>query len=174
MRIPNEVRTKLRARVWKEAERLGWYALTNLERSQRYDEWTNDPMVGGVLENYVDRGQVRVYIKDTLLKRYAQHRLGDPARVLRVLRIPANAAVSTEYRQPHGRALADGRLVAWGRAEEWRLVLMALHERAFGLPGMRPFAAVLLQAGRRFEAVRPTADDAARRLGVETVVWLDD
>jgi hypothetical protein len=174
MRIPNAVRTALRARVWAEAERLGWDALTNLERSQRYDVWTDDPEVGGVIERYVDKGQVRVYIKDTILKRYAQHRLGDPARVLRVLRIPADAAVAAEYRQPHGRALADGRLVAWGRAEEWRLVLMALHERAFGAPDLRPYGAVLLQAGGRFEGVSAAAGDAARRLGIEQVVWLDD
>ena len=116
MIVPSSVRASLRERVWREAERLGWEALNNADRSQRYEEWTADPEIGGVLEHYLEKSQIRVYIKDTLLKPYARIRLGDPARVMRVLRIPPEATVVTEYQQPHGRVLADGRVIAWGRA----------------------------------------------------------
>ena len=130
--------------------------------------------VAELVERYVDKAQVRVYIKDTILKPYGRRKLQDPLRSLRVLRVPEGTKVSTTYRQPHGLAFEDGRVIAWGRADDWRGVLMALHERTFGANERSPYAAVLMQAEGRFSPEdRALVEDAAKKLGVGRVVWLD-
>jgi hypothetical protein len=73
-----------------------------------------------------------------------------------------------------GRRLEDGRQIAGGRATEWKATLMALHERSFE-DGGTPHAAVFFEAGTRHTDMRArqVVEDAARKLGVERVVWLD-
>jgi hypothetical protein len=91
----------------------------------------------------MDSGKVRVYIKDTLLKDYAGHRLADDVAPLRALGFSSPFAEAEEtYVKPHGRRLLDGRIVCWGRAEDWKSILMALHERAYVRESARPHAAV--------------------------------
>lgn len=173
--VPDEVRQMLRDRVRRAAAAASWGSITNLERASLYDQWTDDPQIGGVVGRYVDRSQIRVYIKDTLLKRVAQDLLADPARAMRVLRVATETEVATEYRQPYGRAFADGRLIAWGAAEHWRLVLTAIHERAWANPALRPYGAVLMRAAGRFheDRFRAMVDDARRKLGIEKLAWLE-
>ena len=175
MSVPKKVREMLRARVWKAADDAMWDSITNADKANRYDQWTDDPQVGGVLGRYIDKGQVRVYLKDTLLKDYAQEKLADAARPLRVLRIPDTTEVASEHRKPHGRTLVDGRVICWGRADDWRLILLALHERTYCRKGLRPYAAVLMRAMGRFhdESFRDMVNDAGKKLGIEQLVWLD-
>jgi hypothetical protein len=127
------------------------------------------------LARYIDRGQVRVYLKDTLLKDYGRERLADESRPFRVLDIAATTEVAEAYIKPHGRRLRDGRVISWGRADDWKSVLMAVHERAYAREDSRPFAAVLVQSGGRFHEphVRAPIEDAASKLGIERLVWLD-
>jgi hypothetical protein len=79
------------------------------------------------------------------------------------------------YEKPHGQRLADGRVICWGRVDAWKTILLALHERTFSHRGTRPFGAVLSQASGRFNEphTRALVEDAAGKLGVERVVWLD-
>jgi hypothetical protein len=56
------------------------------------------------------------------------------------------------------------------------LVVAALHERAFGDKTRRLVAALFSNAGGRFQEadVRAMVEDAAKKLRVERVVWLDN
>jgi hypothetical protein len=168
------VREALRQRLWETADRIGWMSLSPVVKSKSYEDWTRDPQVGGLLARYIDRGQVRVYLKDTLLKDYVREHLADESRPFRVLGITDAAAVEA-YIKPHGRRLGDGRVICWGRAEDWKSVLMAVHERTYAKGNARPFAAVLMQpTGRLHEDhVRELIEDAAKKLGIERIVWLD-
>jgi len=123
----------------------------------------------------MDKGRVRVYLKDSVLKPFASAQLSDASRPLRALRIDCGEPVATVLEKPHGRIFADGRVVCWGRADEWKHVLMALHERTFGQSGLRPYGAVLLAAAGKFHTIpmRTLIEDAAKRLGIGSVVWLD-
>ena len=58
-------------------------------------------------------------------------------------------------------------------APGWKAVLMAAHERSFGLRGGCPFGVVLTQSANRFsdEASRAVVADAAAKLGVAKLVW---
>lgn len=175
MTIPAHVRTEVRKRLWDIADDLGWASLPASTKARYYEHWTRDPSIGGILSRYIDRGQVRVYLKDTLLKGYARSRLADASRPFRILDIPDTARIVEEYIKPHGRRLDDGRIVCWGRADDWKLVLMAVYERAYSAKGARPFGVVLMMpVGRLYEVqVREMVEDAAGKLGIERLVWLD-
>jgi hypothetical protein len=175
MSVPDQIREDLRTRLWRTADEIAWMNLPQSEKAKLYEDWTRDPKVGGVLARYIDKGHVRVYLKDTLLKTYAQARLADSDRPFRVLDIPQTAVITKSYVKPHGRTLADGRVVCWGRAEDWKLVLMAVHERAHLNRKANPFAAVLLQSNGRYQSkdIREMVEAASRKLGIEHLVWLD-
>jgi len=52
-------------------------------------------------------------------------------------------------------------------------VLMAGHERSFGLRGACPFGVLLTQSANRFsdDASRAVVTDAAAKLGIAKLVW---
>ena len=176
MSIPDKVREKMRQRLWLLADEVCWMSLSAAQKTKHYEEWTRAPDIGGVLSRYIDAKQVRVYLKDTILKEYAQDRMGDAVRPFRVLGIPATEETSEVYVKPHGRRFKDGRVICWGRAEDWKSILMALHERTYATERVRPFGAVLFQSVGRYheEHMREMVKDAATRLGVEKLIWLEN
>lgn len=174
MTVPDEVRDRLKSDLWRAADEIDWLALGPVEKSQRYENWAQEPGVGGTLLHYMDVRQIRQYIKDTLLKKYPQARQADARLPLRLLGIEAAAPVSQAFLRPHGRYLADGRVICWGRAADWKTVIMAIHERAFQLKAT-PHGVVLLQSAKKFgttESRKPVID-AANKLGVKTLIWQD-
>lgn len=173
MALAKEVE-EIRDFLWQEADRLYWSSLSLPEKSRYYTIWTETASIGGRLAALMDPREVRVYIKDTLLKPYTRERIADPEPVLRLLKLPASTAYRGSYIKPHGRQLIDGRQIAWSRATEWKSTLMALHERAFEANGT-PYGAVLFEAMTRHAdpPARRVVDDAAAKLGLEALVWVD-
>lgn len=135
--------------------------------------WTETSDLGGRLGLYMDPRQVRVYIKDTLLKPYAREISANPMRAFRVLGIAESEEAAATYIKPHGRLLADGRQIVWSKASEWKATLMTLYERSFTEGS--PYAVVLTEAGAKFAAPfeRAVVQSAADKLGIERVIWLD-
>jgi hypothetical protein len=174
MSIPDEVRAAIRDKLWDEASRVDWCSLGQGDKARFYELWTRDSQIGERLTCYMDRGQVRVYIKDTLLKGYGPARLADPSRPMRAVGLLGNEPVLERYTKPHGLRLADGRVLCWGRALDWKVVLTAVHERTY-LGHGKPFAAVLTQPSGRYCDIftRGMVGDAARRLGIAVLAWLD-
>jgi hypothetical protein len=174
MGIPDNIKEEVRKRLWDEADRLEWSALSASDKTRYYSAWTETADIGGKLAAFMDARKVRVYIKDTLLKPYTRERSADEKPMFRILALPPDTKPVTTYIKPHGRRLFDGREIAWSRAAEWKATLMALHERAFEHHGT-PFAAVLFESATKHGEARSraTVEDAARKLGIERVVWLD-
>lgn len=172
--VPDQVREELRRELWAKAEALGWSDLSAADKTRHYEHWTQDPLIGGILARYMDPPRVRVYLKDAIFKPYSRARLGDWTRCARALHLEA-AAISESFIKPHGRRLPDGRVICWGPAASWKAILMALHERTFGRQSSRPFAALLLRAVGRYreDTTRRMVEDAATKLLVERVVWLE-
>lgn len=174
MTVPDEVRERLREKLWQLADEVSWLGLTDRDRSKYYRRWTDDPSIGEVLALYVDRGEVRVYIKDTLLKGYARQRQSDDAQARRVVGIADGTQVLQTYIKPHGRRYADGNMVCWGRANGWKLILMAAYERTYQRPDVKASAVILTNSVGRYSHIgtRTMIDDAASRLGIHRVVWI--
>jgi hypothetical protein len=172
--VPDDVRELLRRELWAKAEALGWSDLSSRDKTRHYEYWTQDPSVGGVLARYMDPPRVRVYLKDAVFKPYRRAKLADWSRCARALGVEAEA-IADSFIKPHGRELSDGRVICWGPAASWKAVLMALHERTFERNAARPFAAVLLSAVGRYreDRARRVVEDAASKLTIERVVWLE-
>lgn len=175
MNIPDDVRDRMRSLVWSRAEELGWSDLNDSERSRHYEKWTLDKEIGGILAHYMDPRKVRVYIKDSLLKPYERARLsGTEQQILSRLGVSAGSEVDHRYIKPHGLRFADGRIVSWGNSRDWKLVIMAMFERAALSPGSTPYGMVLLENGRTAEPkVRKVVREAARKLDIQKLEWID-
>jgi len=174
MSLPPQVREELQLKLYGLAESIGWVSLSAVAKARYYEDWTRDSEIGGVLAHYMDKGKVRVYLKDTLLKDYTRKTLSDDSRPLRVLGLPQSPPIDERYIKPHGLRLGDGRVVAWGKAEDWKLILMAIYERARAHPRSTAFGAVLLNSTGRFDepSTRLMIEEAGTRLGIQQVVWL--
>ena len=175
MSIPDHVRETLRSVLWARADEIGWADLSPAAKSQYYENWTSDPQIGGILSHYVDKGHVRVYIKDTLLKDYAQKHAGDEIPPFRIFDIESGTCIVERYIKPHGRRLQDGRILCWGRAADWKSILLAVHERAFLRKGTRAFAVLLTHASGKYkqDQYRAMVEDAVRKLAIEKIAWID-
>jgi hypothetical protein len=171
--VPDEVRDRLKAELWKAADEIDWLWLSPAEKTQRYENWAQDTQVGGILARYMDVRQIRQYIKDTLLKKYPQARHADAIKPLRLLELDPTANFVRSFIRPHGRQLRDGRIVCWGRAADWKSVLMAAHERAFQAKNAMPYGVVLLQSSAKFGTTeaRGVVANAAEKLGIQKLIW---
>lgn len=174
MSVPDEIREELRSRLYELADEKNWMSLSVAEKSATYDAWTRDPAVGGVLSRFIRVSDVRLYLKDSLLKDYARQKQADDTLVNHVLGVAGEGIARADIK-PHGRVLSDGRVFAWGRANAWKTILMATYERAYSVPHGRPFAIVLTNAFGHFHqpSVRTLIESAASKLGIERVVWLE-
>lgn len=173
-RIPEKVFSRMRDLLWRRADDVGWISLPDTRKASLYEQWQKDPEVGGILSNYADVRNVRVYIKDSLMKPYTRERLSDPATILRLLSLPEDSAFRLPpLIKPHGRVLVDGRTICWGPARDWKSVLMATTERAYRNRGGIPYAAVLIKPTGKLSqpTERALVDHISRRLGIEKLVW---
>jgi hypothetical protein len=173
--VPPHVRSAVRDYLWQEADRINWNSLSAAEKARYYANWTVSDAVGARLSPYLDPRKVRVYIKDTLLKPYARDRMRQQIpRMQRIGLLPQDAPVQ-EFIKPHGQLFADGRIVVWSKAVDWKLALMAAFERAHSIPGARPYGVALFDASTKHADTdaRSIAESAAKLLGVEKLVWLD-
>jgi hypothetical protein len=173
--MPRHVFGEIRKLLWEQADQDDWTTLNDSDKTKFYEQWARDEKVGGVLARYMDEGKVRVYLKDTVMKPYGRARSEDPTPILRKLAIPLNEFANEQFEKPHGRLFHDGRVVCWGRARNWKDVIMAVYERA-KRSGNRPYAAVLTHpSGATGQASeREIIADAASRLGIERLEWLDE
>lgn len=173
MSVPDSIRSEVMERLANAADQASWLSLSAVAKSRFYANWTKEPSIGGVLSRYLEPAAVRHYIKDALMKPYCRSRRADSALVLGYLGIPPGAAIRRSYIKPHGCELVDGRVVCWGRANTWKLVLMAVFERTHLHDGATAHGAVLTQSATHFghEGSRSIVNAAARTLGIATVVW---
>ena len=173
MRMPEDIRDQIRDQLWSTAEAIGWSHLPDQERARYYENWTKDPAIGGKLGHFMDPRKVRVYIKDSLLKPYERSRLSETEQaVMKRLAIGPSEQFVQSYIKPHGRKLGDGRIVCWGNSRDWKLILMTTFERARGQA--RPYAVALIESGKTGdESTRILVREAARRLGIECIEWME-
>ncbi len=124
----------------------------------------------------MDQRQVRVYIKDTLMKGYVRDRQDDLQYILSVVGFASTAEVAETYQRPHGVRLDPHTLLCWGSADEWKLIITAIHERGYGIDSVRLHAVVLLNAlGKYYQLdTRRMVEDAATKLLIERVYWVGD
>jgi hypothetical protein len=174
MKIPEGLYANIRDRLWAQGDQRGWLSLSDAQKSALYEQWIAEEEVGGVLSRFLDKANIRVYLKDTVMKPYVRERTKEAKPVLRAAGLTGDEVATQEYIKPHGRLLFDRRVVCWGLAKDWKAVLLAAYERAYRNLG-KPYAAVLLRGvGKMAQpSERQMVEDLAGRLSIEKVVWLD-
>lgn len=174
MKIPDEIFAKIKARLWAQADRDGWMSLGAQQKSAFYEHWSREKEVGVVLESFMDKADVRVYIKDTIMKPYPRARTSNAAPVMQALGLSATELSIKEFEKPHGLLLFNHRIICWGQAKEWKGVLLAVWERAYRESG-KTFAAVLFRpVGKMAQpSERAIVEALAKDLGIERIVWAD-
>jgi hypothetical protein len=170
---PVETRDVLRQQLWAEADRLEWVGLNDRNRSEMYERWAESPTVGGVLSRFMDARQVRVYIKDSLMKPYIRQRMeANELAVYRILEVDSEADVARTYIKPHGKLLTDRRVFSWGSLRDWKLILMSVYERSY-IDQADPFAVVFVDRAGSAAPSWPMITEAGRRLGISRVEIVD-
>jgi hypothetical protein len=174
MKVPEQLYAKIRDRLWAEGDQKGWLSMSDNQKSTLYEQWIADEQVGGVLSRFLEKANIRVYLKDTVMKPYARERTKEAKPILKAVGLTGDELVMRDYIKPHGRAFSDRRVVCWGLAKHWKAVLLATYERAYRNAG-NPFAIVLLRGvGKMAQpSERRMVEDLAARLSIEKVVWLD-
>lgn len=171
---PKHIMQQMRNVLFRFAEEANWNELTDAEKNALYATWTNDPKIGGMLSAYVGVGGVKTYLKDAVLKVYVRRSRADHKMPLVKLGLDTSMKVIKRYEKPHGVLLSDGKLVCWGRAKQWKIVLMALHERSFVDIDAISFGAVFIESADGFGDSNPrkVAESAAIKLGIRKLVWV--
>jgi hypothetical protein len=174
--LPPIIRQEITERLWKLADDIHWLNLPQASKSRYYDNWTADPEIGGRLGRFLELKRIRHYIKDGVFKRYSRARGEDAGPILRRLGVARDHQLVQKYIKPHGCQLRDGRVICWGRADNWKAILLTLHERCFDNTALSPHAVVLTRAAAHFgdEPTRRVVEDAARKLGIRLVSWVSD
>jgi hypothetical protein len=173
--VPSDIRNQVRDRVWREAREIGWIEMSLPDKATQYSHWVSDPEVGGLLARFMEPRAIRVYLKDTIVKQFVVSERRDSTLARVALRIAEGAEIVREYEKPSGIAFSDGKVIAWGRADDWKTIVTAMHERLFGRPGLVSHGVVFAKAVPRYQQApqRALVEDAARKLGIQSVVWID-
>ncbi|GAA1683323.1 hypothetical protein GCM10009830_33180 [Glycomyces endophyticus] len=74
--IEDSLRREIIAKIYRQADELGWDALSISERSAWYNRWVDDDQIGGTLARYMPRERTRLWIKDVPMKQYNRARSG--------------------------------------------------------------------------------------------------
>lgn len=69
---PAGVATAIKDIVYREADRFCYLARDRVANGQFLDRLVEHPQVGGVLEQHIQKAEVRTYIKDAILNRYSK------------------------------------------------------------------------------------------------------
>jgi hypothetical protein len=140
-----------------------------------YEEWIRDPEIGLVLSRYLDPGNIRVYIKDTIMKPFGRERIKEFPLIAKLLKLPGDVQVVDSYIKPHGRRLRDGKVVCWGLSRDWKPILFAVFERAYTAGSAIPFAAIVMFPTGKCQQpeYRRMIETAAEKLGIIHLMWYD-
>lgn len=71
-RLPQQIRSNLISLVYQKADDFAYMECDRVKNGQFMDMLVEDPDVGGVLRQYMQKERVRTYIKDTILNRYTK------------------------------------------------------------------------------------------------------
>ena len=88
-RVPEAQAKKIREIVYQEADKYNYLARTRTDNGQFFARLVAMPSVGGVLAGFIQRSEIRTYIKDAILNRYSKDkkRIERPRDLLAMCRI---------------------------------------------------------------------------------------
>ena len=173
MALPTNIRDKIKENLWNQADKMNWSDMNIYDKSIQYKNWGQDAEIGEVLSRYMPYQSVHKYIKDSLMKPYAKSKKLTHENVLKIFGLE-NISASDFYNKPLGVRLIDGRIVCWGRAVDWKIVLLAIFERSKEDISYSPFCALLTNSNGKYasEKFQDLATDASKKLGLKEINFM--
>lgn len=170
MAVPSDVKTALSKIIWKEADELDWTHISIHQKAVQYKFWAQDERIGQVLSRYMPIERVHPYIKDSMLKAYANSKKLHAKVVLGFLHLDSSARAA-KYKQPFGIRLDDGKIVCWGRALDWKIILLAIFERSLERSSYSAHSVILTDSHGKFASTKfqGIVKEAARKLEIDSV-----
>lgn len=71
-KLPNEKAKLIKTRIFQKADEVGYARSGRIENGKFLDDLVENPEIGGVLKEYMDKARVRTYIKDGVLNAYTK------------------------------------------------------------------------------------------------------
>jgi hypothetical protein len=173
MSIPPTVRDEIIDLIWEQADDMDWIHLNNRQRSDQYKIWAQDERIGIVMSRYIPYQSVHKYIKDSIIKVYAKSKKLSETDILHLLNIEG-AKIEEEYIKPMGVRLSDGRVICWGRAVDWKMVLLPVFERSTPKSTYIRHAVVLSASSGKFASPswQQMVLEAGKLLKIERTIFL--
>ena len=170
MAVPSDVKTALSKIIWKEADEYDWTHLSIHEKAIQYKIWAQDERIGQVLSRYMPIERVHPYIKDSMLKAYANSKKLNAHDVLHFLQLDS-LEIEGAYTQPFGVLLEDGKIVSWGRAIDWKIILLAMFERSLERRSYSAHSIILTDSHGKFSSTKfqDIVKQAARKLEIDSI-----
>ncbi len=169
----SDTKNTVTQKVRKLADQHDWSRLSIDAKTKLYEEWTNDPEIGGALARVMEANRVRVYLKDTVIRNYARAQRPELLKLLNALSISCED-VSKNYSRPTGVLCDTSSLYTLTMAKEWKIALMSAFERANEEGGVTQNKLFIREhnVGRFVDAsYRALIEGAGRRLDID-IVWL--
>lgn len=76
-RPPENISKTVKATIYKAADEAKYMAMSRTDSGQFMDSLVKRKDIGGILENYIPKQQIRHYIKDGVLNRYTKDKARD-------------------------------------------------------------------------------------------------
>ncbi len=168
-----DIKAEVTQLVHDIANEVDWQHLTIPQRKQYYEDWTLDSRIGGRLRMVMQPSQVRVYLKDTVMKAYSRAQRPQLPYLLESMDIDCDR-VQQEFIKPVAILCNDGNLYTIAAAKEWKTAIMSAFERGATVKYLqRNVVFIIDHTTGRFvdKSYRAIIDEAARRLNVE-VHWV--
>lgn len=176
MNLPKAVKDIVAKTVQEKADELDWMRMTITEKAKYYEIWAADESIGGKLSFYMPFERVHKYIKDTIVKEYSRSRKHTSNEILIIIGCKNDKIPKLkDYIKPLGTLLADGRLICWGRAKDWKIVLLSAFERMQTIKEVKTTIVVLTDASGNYKgkAFTKLAKDASERLQVSQLYFVE-
>lgn len=89
-KLPREISNNIKELVFKVADEFHYLSKTRTENGKFLDQLVSMPHIGGVLNQYMKKAEIRTYIKDAILNRYSKDKTlaakpKDMSRIIKTL-----------------------------------------------------------------------------------------
>lgn len=129
--LPDDLRRQILIEVYRQAADLNWDGMTTRERTTQYNQWLESPLIGGQLSRFMEKGQVRTWLKDIAMKEYSRAKFGiglyapyvsvrftGPDQIAKQVMGPEWSMLEHSVREKPNRCViaadANRRLMMWG------------------------------------------------------------
>jgi hypothetical protein len=172
MAIPTVIRSIIFEKLWSEADRIGWNKLTISEKTLQYKNWAQEDEIGGILSKYMSVERVHPYIKDSIMKSYVKNNRESVPNILRIAGFSSEEKVVKEYVKPFGILLESNEMIVWGRAVDWKIIMLSIYERTYK-NNFIPQCVILNTHHGRFSTTefRDLIFSSSQQLGIKSVIF---